>query len=199
MEYDSETLAGLVKLFSRLPGIGSKTSQRLTLHLLRSKTEDVEKLGNLILELKQKVGFCESCGSITEDTKCAICTDPGRNREIICVVEQPQDVLVIEKTGQYRGLYHVLHGVLSPIDGIGPDDINLAGFEDRIKKNGVKEVIIATNPSVEGDTTALFIAKALESIGCTVTRLARGLPMGGSLEFADDLTLARAIERREKL
>jgi recombination protein RecR len=199
MEYGSETLASLVRMFSRLPGIGSKTSQRLALHLLRSKDEDVQRLGNLILELKDKVGFCESCGGITEGAQCAICKDPGRNQEVICVVEQPQDVLVLEKTGQYKGLYHVLHGVLSPIDGVGPEDINLARFDERIRAYGVKEVIIATNPSVEGDTTALYIAKALESTGCTVTRLARGLPMGGSLEFADDLTLARAIERREKL
>jgi recombination protein RecR len=199
MEYGSQTLASLVKQLARMPGIGLKTAQRLALHLLRSNDEDVEKLGTLILELKQKVGFCRVCGAITEAETCAICTDPARNRQIICVVEQPQDVLVIEKTGSYRGLYHVLHGVLSPIDGVGPEDITAARIVERVRNEGVKEVIIATNPSVEGDTTALFIAKSLESAGCTVTRLARGLPVGGSLEFADDLTLARALERREKL
>ena len=199
MEYGSETLAGLVKLFAKMPGIGLKTAQRLALHLLRSKTEDVDKFGTLILELKQKVGFCQSCGSITEAERCAICTDPTRDQEVVCVVEQPQDVLILENTGRYKGLYHVLHGVLSPIDGIGPEDINLMRFEERIRSHKVQEVIIATNPSVEGDTTALYIAKVLESSGCTVTRLARGLPMGGSLEFADDLTLSRAIERREQL
>ncbi|MEJ2720348.1 MAG: recombination mediator RecR [bacterium] len=199
MEYGSETLANLIKQLARMPGIGLKTAQRLALYLLRSKTEDVQRLGALITELKDKVGFCRVCGSITEDEKCAICKDPSRIPEIICVVEQPQDVLVLERTGQYRGLYHVLHGVLSPIDGVGPDDINLAPLVERVGNNPVKEVIIATNPSVEGDTTALYIAKALESKGCTVTRLARGLPVGGSLEFADEVTLARAIERRETL
>jgi len=199
MEYGSETLAGLIKLFAKMPGIGLKTAQRFALHLLRSDGEAVEKLGSLILELKQKVRFCQSCGSITENEECAICMDPSRNREIVCVVEEPQDVFILEKTGHYRGLYHVLHGVLSPIDGVGPEDLNLARFDGRVKALDIKEVIVATNPTVEGDTTALYISQALESAGCTVTRLARGLPVGASLEFADDVTLARAIERREKL
>jgi recombination protein RecR len=199
MEYGSETLASLVKQLSRMPGIGVKTAQRLALHLLKSSDEEVERLGTSVLELKQKVRFCSTCGAITEDDTCAICKDPSRNRDIVCVVEQPQDVLFLEKTGRYRGLYHVLHGVLSPIDGVGPEDINIARIEERVRNHGVKEVIVATNPSVEGDTTALYIARALESTGCTVTRLARGLPVGGSLEYTDDLTLARAIERREKI
>ncbi|MBP2680442.1 MAG: recombination protein RecR [Candidatus Krumholzibacteriota bacterium] len=199
MEYGSETLANLVRQFAKLPGIGLKTAQRLALHLLRSGDDEVEKLGKLILELKHKVGFCSVCGAITESATCAICTDPARSAEIICVVEQPQDVLVIEKTGRYKGLYHVLHGVLSPIDGVGPQELHIARLVERVRNRGVKEVIVATNPSIEGDTTALYISKTLEPAGCTVTRLARGLPVGGSLEFADDLTLARAIERREKL
>lgn len=199
MEYGSETLASLVKQLARMPGIGVKTAQRLALHLLKSSDEDVERLGTSVLELKQKVRFCSTCGAITEDDTCAICKDPSRIRDIVCVVEQPQDVLFLEKTGRYRGLYHVLHGVLSPIDGVGPEDINIARIEERVRNHGVKEVIVATNPSVEGDTTALYIARALESTGCTVTRLARGLPVGGSLEYTDDLTLARAIERREKI
>jgi len=199
MEYGSETLASLIKLFARMPGIGSKTAQRLALHLLRSEEEQVTRLGQVILELKQKVGFCKACGSITESEKCAICTDPGRNREVLCVVEDPRDVLVLENTGRYRGLYHVLHGVLSPVDGVGPENLNLRRFEERVRADAVKEVIVATNPTVEGDATALYIARALSRFGCTVTRLARGLPMGGTLEFADDVTLARAIERRETL
>ena len=199
MKYGSETLASLVKLFARMPGIGSKTAQRLALHLLRSSDEEVAKLGQVILELKQKVGFCKACGSITESEKCAICTDPGRNREVLCVVEEPRDVIVLENTGRYRGLYHVLHGVLSPVDGVGPEDLNLKRFEERVRADAVKEVIVATNPTVEGDATALYIARALSTTGCTVTRLARGLPMGGTLEFADDVTLAQAIERRERL
>lgn len=199
MEYGSETLSGLIKSFARMPGIGRKTAQRLALYLLRTEGEEVDRLGNLIRELKAKVGFCHTCGAITEVRECAICTDPARNREIVCVVEEPQDVVILEDTGHYRGLYHVLHGVLSPIDGVGPGDLNLSRLGKRVKDNKIKEVIVATNPTVEGDTTALYIARMLEGTGCTVTRLARGLPVGATLEFADGVTLARAIERREKL
>ncbi len=199
MDYGSETLGALIKALSRLPGIGSKTAQRLALFLLRGKNEEAETLGHLLAILKDKVRFCDTCGSITEIKECAICTNPARNQELICVVEEPQDVLTIEKTGQYRGLYHVLHGVLSPIDGITPEKLGFKALERRVRAGEVKEVIVATNPTVEGDTTALYIAKSLASAPCTVTRLARGLPMGGTLEFADDSTLVKAIERREEL
>jgi len=199
MDYGSETLSNLIRSLSRLPGIGIKTAQRLALYLLRSDDEETDKLANLITILKQKVKFCQICGGITEDDECAICTDPARNSEVICVVEEPQDVLILEKTRQYIGHYHVLHGALSPIDGIGPENLNLDSLGRRVKSSGIKELIIATNPTVEGDTTALYIVKAIEGSGCTVTRLARGLPMGGSLEFADDMTIASALERREKL
>ena len=199
MEYGSETLARLVKLLARMPGIGPKTAQRLALHLLRADDEDVTGMGRLILELKEKVSFCRTCGAITEEAECAICKDPGRSRDVLCVVEEPGDVIVLENTGHYRGVYHVLHGVLSPVDGIGPENLNLQHFEERVRAENVKEVIVATNPTVEGDATALYIARVLKQIGCTVTRLARGLPMGGTLEFADDVTLTRAIERRERL
>jgi recombination protein RecR len=197
--YGSETLAALVKAFSRLPGIGAKTAQRLTMFVLRSPDEVGETLGQLLMAIREKVRFCDTCGSITETQLCAICTDPGRDPELICVVEEPQDVLTIEKTGRYRGRYHVLHGVLSPIDGITPEKLNLAGLGGRVRGGKVKEVIVATNPTIEGDTTALYITKSLAASGVTVTRLARGLPMGGTLEFADDSTLAKAIECREKL
>jgi len=199
MDYGSETLSNLIRSLARLPGIGIKTAQRLALYLLRADDEETDKLANLITVLKQKVKFCQVCGGITEDDECAICTDPARNREVICVVEEPQDVLILEKTRQYTGHYHVLHGALSPIDGIGPENLNLDALVRRVKSSEIKELIIATNPTVEGDTTALYIAKAIEGSGCTVTRLARGLPMGGSLEFADDMTIASALERREKL
>jgi recombination protein RecR len=199
MDYGSETLANLIRSLARLPGIGFKTAQRLALHLLRGDEEEADKLGNLIVALQSKVRFCMICGGITEADECAICTDPARNRDVICVIEEPQDVLVLEKTRQFKGLYHVLHGVLSPIDGIGPENLNLEALQRRVEGGEIKEVIIATNPTVEGDTTALYIAKAIEGRGCNVTRLARGLPMGGSLEFADDMTIARALERREKL
>lgn len=199
IDFGSETLSALVRALSRLPGIGAKTAARLALHVLRSDPEDAERLGNLILSVRQKVRFCSECGSITEEERCAICKNPGRNRELICVVEEPQDVLTLERTGRFQGLYHVLHGVLSPIDGVGPDDLNLSGLARRVRALGVKEVIVATNPTVEGDATALYIGKSVAGSGCTVTRLARGLPMGGTLEFADDTTLAKAIERREQL
>ncbi len=199
MEYGSETLAAVVKALSRLPGIGAKSAQRLALFLLRSRNDEAETLGQLFLVLREKVKFCTTCGSITEDKECAICIDPGRDSSAICVVQEPQDVLTIENTGQYRGLYHVLHGVLSPVDGITPEKLNIRGLERRVREGKVSEVIVATNPTIEGDTTALYLAKSLQSTQCTVTRLARGLPMGGTLEFADDTTLVKAIERREKL
>ena len=199
MDYGSETLTALVKSLSRLPGLGTRSALRLALHLLRPDNQDAERLSNLLAELKGKVRFCRSCGSITEAEECAICKDPGRNRELICVVEQPQDVIVMERTRHYRGLYHVLHGVLSPVDGVGPENLNLRSLEARVRDGKVRELIVATNPTVEGDATALYIARAVSPHGCTVTRLARGLPMGGTLEFVDDTTLARAIDRRETL
>jgi recombination protein RecR len=199
MDYGSETLAAVVKALSRLPGIGVKTAQRLALFLLRSRNDEAGNLGQLLLVLREKVRFCSACGAITEDDLCAICKDPGRNPSSICVVQEPQDVLTIENTGQYKGLYHVLHGVLSPVDGMTPDRLNIRSLEGRVREGKVSEVIVATNPTVEGDTTALYIAKSLQATDCTVTRLARGLPMGGTLEFADDTTLVKAIERREKL
>ena len=199
IEYGSETLAAVVRAFTRLPGIGTKTAQRLALHLLRGRGEEAENLSHLLAVLREKVRFCRTCGSITESEECAICTATGRDTTLVCVVEQPQDVIFLEKTGRFRGLYHVLHGVLSPIDGIGPEQLNLSSLENRVREGSIREVVVATNPTVEGDTTALYIAKSLSSQPCSVTRLARGLPMGTTLEFADDSTLARAIEKREVL
>jgi recombination protein RecR len=199
MDFGSETLTSLVKSLSRLPGLGSKSALRLALHLLQPENQDAERISALLADLKQKVRFCADCGSITESDICAICKDPARNRELICVVEQPQDVIVMERTRHFRGLYHVLHGVLSPVDGIGPENLNLRGLPARVREGKVRELIVATNPTVEGDATALYIARSVAEAGCTVTRLARGLPMGGTLEFVDDTTLARAIDRREAL
>ncbi|HEU4365535.1 MAG TPA: recombination mediator RecR [Candidatus Krumholzibacteria bacterium] len=199
MDLGSETLNALVKSLARLPGIGSKSALRLALHLLRPDNPDAERIANLLSELKSRVRFCRTCGSITEDEDCAICKDPARARDLICVIEQPQDMIVMERTRHYRGLYHVLHGVLSPVDGVGPDDLSLRSLEARVRDGRVRELIVATNPTVEGDATALYIARIVAPYGCTVTRLARGLPMGGTLEFVDDTTLARAIDRRETL
>jgi recombination protein RecR len=199
MDFGSETLTALVKSLSRLPGLGSKSALRVALHLLRPDNDDAGRISALLAELKEKVHFCRVCGSITEAEECAICKDPARTRDLVCVVEQPQDVIVMERTRHYRGLYHVLHGVLSPVDGIGPEQLNLRALEARVRDGQVRELIVATNPTVEGDATALYIARAVQPHGCTVTRLARGLPMGGTLEFVDDTTLARAIDRRETL
>ena len=199
MDFGSETLTSLVRALSRLPGLGSKSALRIALHLLRADNQDAERIATLLSELKEKVRFCPQCGSITESDPCAICTDPARTRDLICVVEQPQDVIVMERTRHYRGLYHVLHGVLSPVDGIGPENLNLRTLPARVRAEKVRELIVATNPTVEGDATALYIARSVSDTGCTVTRLARGLPMGGTLEFVDDTTLARAIDRREAL
>lgn len=199
MDLGSETLNALVKSLARLPGIGTKSALRLALHLLRPDNPDAERIALLLSELKTRVRFCATCGSITEDEECAICKDPARTRDLICVVEQPQDLIVMERTRHYRGLYHVLHGVLSPVDGVGPDDLSLRSLETRVREGRVRELIVATNPTVEGDATALYIARMVAPYGCTVTRLARGLPMGGTLEFVDDTTLARAIDRRETL
>ena len=199
MDLGSETLNALVKSLSRLPGLGTKSALRMALHLLRPDNTDAERLAHLLSELKSRVRFCATCGSITEDEECAICKDPGRTRDLICVVEQPQDMIVMERTRHYRGLYHVLHGVLSPVDGVGPDDLTLRALEARVRDGRIRELIVATNPTVEGDATALYIARIVTPHGCTVTRLARGLPMGGTLEFVDDTTLARAIDRRETL
>lgn len=199
MDLGSETLNALVKSLARLPGIGTKSALRLALHLLRPDNPDAERIASLLSELKSRVRFCKTCGSITEDEECAICKDPARARDLICVIEQPQDMIVMERTRHYRGLYHVLHGVLSPVDGVGPDDLSLRSLEARVRDGRVRELIVATNPTVEGDATALYIARIVAPYGCTVTRLARGLPMGGTLEFVDDTTLARAIDRRETL
>jgi recombination protein RecR len=198
-DFGSETLTALVKSLSRLPGIGSKTALRLALHLLRNDNGEADRLSHLLAELKSKVRFCKTCGSLTEAEECAICTNPGRQQDIICVVAEPEDVIVMERTKHYRGLYHVLHGVLSPVDGVGPDDLTLRQLEARVRGGKIRELIVATNPTVEGDATALYLAKTVAPYGCTVTRLARGLPMGGTLEFVDDTTLARAIDRRETL
>lgn len=199
MDLGSETLNALVKSLARLPGVGTKSALRMALFLLRPENTDAGRIAELLSELKSRVRFCRTCGAITEAEQCAICTDPARSRDLICVVEEPQDMIVMERTRHYRGLYHVLHGVLSPVDGVGPDDLSLRTLESRVRDGAVRELIVATNPTVEGDATALFIARMVAPYGCTVTRLARGLPMGGTLEFVDDTTLARAIDRRETL
>jgi len=192
----ADSLDRLIEEFSKLPGIGKKTAQRLAFHVLRIKKEEAENLAQAIMDVKEKIRYCSLCFNITEKDPCKICADKKRDRSLICVVEESKDVLAVEKTGQYNGAYHVLGGVLSPLDNIGPEDLKIKELLNRLKQKGVKEVILATNPSTEGEATAIYLAKLIKPLGIKVTRIARGLPSGGALEYADVNTLANAIEGR---
>jgi len=194
-----EPVQRLVEAFSRLPGIGPKTASRLTYYLLRQPPEEANSLAEALHDLKARTRFCEVCFNITEDSPCPVCTSDERDRAIICVVEEPLDVLALERTRDYRGLYHVLHGAISPMEGVGPEDLKIRDLLARIEAGGVREVILATNPSLEGENTAMYLHKKLLPLGVKVTRLARGLPMGGDLEYADEVTLARALEGRREM
>ena len=194
MEVYPKSANTLIEQLSKLPGIGRKTAQRLAFFILKSDNEDIRNLSDAITNVKRKIIFCECCGIMTEQTICDICTDNDREDSIICVVEEPQDIYVFEKTNAFHGRYHVLGGVLSPLDGIGPEDLNLQNLYKRVKVG--MEIVLATNPSIEGDTTSLYLAKMLENLGAKVTRLARGLPVGSDLEYMDELTLVRAMEGR---
>jgi recombination protein RecR len=189
----------LIEELNRLPGIGPKTASRLTFYLLRSPQEQVQALAQAIGELQEKVVTCSVCFNIAETDPCRICGDAQRDRSLICVVEEPLDVLAIERTGQYDGLYHVLHGAISPMEGVGPEDLRIAELTRRLGTNPVQEVILATNPSLEGESTAMYISRQLGPLGVRVTRLAHGLPMGGDLEYADEVTLTRALEGRREM
>lgn len=199
MSITARPIARVVDELSRLPGIGPKTAQRLTYHLLRAPADQAQALAEAIMELKQKVALCNLCFNITEKNPCEICSNPERDVAQICVVEEPLDVLAIERTGQYRGLFHVLHGALSPIEGIGPEDLKVRELLQRLASGAVTEVILATNPNLEGDATAMYITKRTEPLGITVTRLARGLPIGGDLEYADEITLSNALAGRRRM
>lgn len=198
------SLEKLIEEFSKLPGIGKKTAQRMAFYILKSKKDAAEALAQALLDVKEKVRYCSVCFNITEEDSCSICKDGKRERSIICVVEEANDVVALEKTNQYKGLFHVLGGVLSPLDGIGPDDLKIKELFLRLKgpkdpasrEKQVKEVILATNPNTEGEATAIYLAKLIKPLGIKVTRIARGLPAGGDLEYADQVTLANAIEGR---
>jgi len=194
--YYPQPLSDLIMAFSRLPGIGPKTAGRLAFYLLEH-SEDAENLAEAIKAALANIKQCSVCGNYTETDPCKICSEERRDRSLLCIVEQPRDVVSLERTGEYKGLYHVLHGVLSPMEGIGPDQLNLSGLFRRLE--GVKEVIMAINPSVEGEATALYLAKLLKPSGIKVTRIAHGLPVGGDLEYADEVTIARALEGRRQL
>ena len=195
----SKSLEKLISALNKLPGIGPKTAQRLAFHLLKNPVEEVKELTTSILQAKEQLKNCSVCGSITESDSCVFCQSSERDKSIICVVEQPHDIFVIEKTREFNGMYHVLMGALSPLDGIGPDDLKIIQLLDRIKGDKIKEIIVATNPNVEGETTAMYLAKLLHPLNIKVTRLAHGIPMGGDLEYADEVTLAKALEGRTEM
>ena len=196
---DKSTIQNLINELTKLPGIGRRTAERLAFFILKEDEGLGKNLADAILEVKRKVRFCSRCGNLTEDDPCAICSDPGRNRALVCVVEEPKDVWAIERVGTYRGLYHVLMGAISPLDGIGPDKLRIRELLGRIESGGIDEVIIATDPNVEGDATALYISKLVKPLGITVTRIASGLPVGGDLEYADSVTLSKALNGRRPL
>jgi recombination protein RecR len=195
----AEPVARLIDEFSRLPGIGPKTASRLTFYLLRAPKEQTLTLSDALRELKERTVFCSTCFNIAEASPCPICRDENRDRSIICVVEEPLDVLAIERTREYKGLYHVLHGAISPVEGIGPDELKIHELLERLKVEPVKEVLLATNPNLEGEATAMYIARLIAPLGLRVTRLARGLPVGGDLEYIDEVTLTRALEGRREM
>jgi len=189
----------LVCELGKLPGVGEKTAARLAFHILRAPHEEATALANAIIELRAKIRLCSVCWDFTEDDPCSICRDERREASLLCVVAHPQDVIAIERAGGYHGRYHVLHGVLSPLDGVGPDDLRIAELVKRCGGGDIREVILATNPSVEGETTAIYLGKLLRPLGVRASRIATGVPMGGELEYADRLTLARAIDGRREI
>jgi recombination protein RecR len=189
----------LIDTLSRLPGVGPKTAQRLAFHLLNAREADAVGLSKAIVDAREKVKHCKICGNLTDDEICSVCKDPNRVQTTICVVEQPGDSIVMEKTGEYRGLYHVLHGALSPMEGIGPKELNIQPLLERLKNGGIQEVVMATNTSVEGEATALYLARLIKPLGIRVSRLAHGMPVGNDLEYTDEATLARALIGRKEL
>jgi len=193
------SLKKLVEVLCRFPGIGPKSAQRLAFFLLSCSREEVVIIARAMVEAKDKLDFCQVCGCLAESGLCPYCSDQGRDQTLLCIIQEPRDVLVIERTGQYRGLYHVLHGALSPLDGIGPEELRLDHLVQRIEESRIDEVIIATNPNVEGDATAGYLARLLKPHQVKVTRIAFGLPVGGDIEYADDLTLSRALDGRREM
>jgi recombination protein RecR len=194
-----EALERLVQELSRLPGVGPKTAQRLAFHVLRIDRQRAEALAQAVIDVKERIGYCARCYNIAEGDLCALCSSGRRDPTLVCVVESPLDLIAIERTAEYQGLYHVLHGVISPIDGVGPDQLRVPQLVQRVSDEGVGEVIIATNADIEGEATAVYLHRALAPLGVTVTRPAHGLPVGGDLEYADELTLARAMAGRRSL
>lgn len=199
MRQYAKPLNKLINELSKLPGIGGKTAQRLAFHILSMDNKDAFELADSIRDAKTSMTYCSVCGNLTDKDPCSICLDKTRDRSLICVVENPRDVAAMEKIREYRGYYHVLHGAISPMDGVGPDDINLKSLIMRLQEEDIKELIIATNPNIEGEATAMYIAKLIKPSGIKVTRIAHGIPVGGDLEYADEVTLLKAMEGRRQL
>lgn len=199
MDYYIQPIARLISELSKLPGIGAKTAQRLAFYIINMSNEQINSLAGSIAEVKDKIQYCSVCNNITDADPCRICNNVERDASIICVVEDPRDVIAMERTRDFHGLYHVLHGAISPMDGIGPDDIRIKELLGRVSGDKVQEVILATNPDVEGEATAVYISKLLKPLGIRTTRIAHGLPVGGDLEYADEVTLSKALEGRREI
>lgn len=195
----AEPLARVIQEFKRLPGIGQKSAQRIAFHLLRAPREDAERLAQAVLDVKDKMSLCAECNNIGDAELCMYCRDPNRDHASLCVVEEPHNIVPVETTRQFRGVYHVLHGTISPLKGIGPERLKIAGMLERIQKGGVTEVILATNPTVEGEATAMYLARLLKPLGMKVTRIAMGIPVGSDLDFADEVTMAKSLENRREM
>jgi len=195
----AEPLARLITEFKRLPGIGQKSAQRLAFHVLRASRDDAEQLSQAILDVKDKLGLCAVCNNIADTELCLFCRDPNRDSKVVCVVEEPHNIVGIETTRQFAGRYHVLHGALSPLRGIGPDSLKIKSLVERIGQGEIEEVIVATNPTVEGEATAVYLARLLKPLGVRVTRIAMGIPVGSDLEFADEVTISKAMEGRREM
>jgi recombination protein RecR len=195
----AEPVNRLISEFSKLPGIGPKSAARLAYYILRGSEDEARALADAIVDVKERIGLCSVCFNISEHDPCPICSDPQRDRTLVCVVEEPLDVIALDRTGEYNGLYHVLHGAISPVDGVGPDQIRVHELVERVKGAQLEEIILATNPNIEGDATAMYIARQLHQFGVAVTRPASGLPVGGDLEYADEVTLGRALSGRRTL
>ena len=195
----AEPLARLIDELKRLPGIGQKSAQRIAFHLERSSREDAERLAHAILDAKDKIRLCSLCNNLTEQDPCEYCTDTRREQDVVCVVETPYNLIAIEKTREFHGLYHVLHGALSPLQGIGPEQLKLKNLIERLKGGKIREMIVATNPNVEGEATAIYLSKLIKPLGVKVTRIAMGIPVGSELEFADEVTMLKAIEGRREI
>ena len=199
MRQYAKPLEILINELSKLPGIGGKTAQRLAFHILSLDDKEAEQLADSILRAKREMRYCSVCGNLTDTDPCRICSDPARRQDVICVVESPRDVAAMERIREYNGLYHVLHGVISPMEGIGPEDIKLKSLIARLQASDVKELIIATNPNIEGEATAMYIARLIKPAGIKVSRIAHGIPVGGDLEYADEVTLLKSLEGRRQL